>query len=239
MAFWATPVGQLFGAARSLATEKGLDIVEAARLLGIAGLATGDAMIAAFNDKYNWMFWRPVTAIHEAATDGNDATEADPAWVPLIDSLKPPNTPPYPDHPSGWNSYAGAIIGAMQEYFGTDDMAVKVGSPNVDEPRSYASFTELLQDGIEVRILEGLHFRNADEQAAALGQKAAALAADRLAPVGIAPPTGFRPRSMNRGPSPLAGRASFLGPAAWGGGYPDPRRSPDRIGVVDVERMPP
>jgi hypothetical protein len=183
VAFWATPVGQWFGTARALATEKGLDIVEAARLFGIAGLATGDSMIGAFNDKYHWMFWRPVTAIHEAATDGNDATEADPDWVPLVDSLKPPNTPPYPDHPSGWNSYAGAIVGAMQEYFGTDEMAYKIGSPNVDTPRSYASFTEGLQDGIEVRILQGLHFRNPDEQAVVLGQKAAALAAERLAPV--------------------------------------------------------
>lgn len=183
VAFWATPVGQWFGVARALATEKGLDIVEAARLFAIAGLATGDAMIGAFNDKYHWMFWRPVTAIHEAATDGNDATEADPDWAPLVDSLTPPNTPPYPDHPSGWNSYAGAIVGAMQEYFGTDEMAYTIGSPNVDEPRSYASFTEGLQDGIEVRILLGIHFRNPDVQAVALGQKAAALAAGRLAPL--------------------------------------------------------
>jgi hypothetical protein len=182
VAFWLTPVGQWFGTARSLATEKGLDIVEAARLFGIAGLASGDAIIGAFNDKYHWMFWRPVTAIHEAATDGNDATEADPDWVPLVDSLKPPNTPPYPDHPSGWNTYTGAIIGALQEYFGTDEMAYKVGSPAVETPRSYTSFTEGLQDGIELRILEGLHFRNAEEQAVALGQKAAALAAERLAP---------------------------------------------------------
>jgi len=183
VAFWATPVGQWFGVARALATEKGLDIVEAARLFGMAGLATGDAMIGAFNDKYHWNFWRPVTAIHEAATDGNDATEADPDWVPLVDSLKPPNTPPYPDHPSGWNSYAGAIVGAMQEYFGTDEMAYKISSPNVDEPRSYTSFTEGLQDGIEVRILLGIHFRNPDVQAVELGQQAAALAAARLAPV--------------------------------------------------------
>ena len=182
VAFWATPVGQWLGTARALATEKGLDTVETARLLAIAGLATGDAMIGAFNDKYHWMFWRPVTAIHEAATDGNDATEADPDWVPLIDSLKPPNTPPYPDHPSGWNAYAGAIVGAMQEYFGTDEMAYKVGSPNVDEPRSYTSFSEGLEDGVELRILEGLHFRNADEQAVALGQAAAKAAAARLAP---------------------------------------------------------
>jgi hypothetical protein len=183
VAFWATPVGQWFGTMRALVTEKGLDIVEAARLFGMAGLASGDAMIGAFNDKYHWMFWRPVTAIHEAADDGNDATEPDPDWVPLVDSLKPPNTPPYPDQPSGWNSYAGAIVGAMQQYFGTDEMSYTIGSPNVDQPRSYSSFTEGLQDGIEVRILLGIHFRKADLDGITLGQKAAALAADRLAAV--------------------------------------------------------
>lgn len=71
----------------------------------------------------------------------------------------------------------------MQEFFGTDEMAYKIGSPNVDEPRSYTSFSQGLQDGIELRILQGIHFRHGDEAGLALGQKAAALAAERLAPV--------------------------------------------------------
>jgi hypothetical protein len=184
VAFWVTPVGQWSAVERALATEKGLDIVEAARLFAISGLAAGDGAIGTWSDKYHWMFWRPVTAIHEAATDGNDATEADPAWVPLIDTLEHVgvNTPPYPDQPSGWNMFAGAIVGAMQEYFGTDEMAYKIGSSNVDEPRIYTSFSQGLQDGIELRILSGIHFRKADVDGVALGQKAAALAAERLAP---------------------------------------------------------
>jgi len=183
VAFWVTPLGQWSGVERSLATEQGLDIVEAARLFAISGLAMADTLIATFNEKYHWMFWRPVTAIHEAATDGNDATEADPDWVPLIDTLTPPNNPPYPDHPSGWNAYAGSIIGSMQEYFGTDEMAYKVGKPNTEETKSFSSFTEGLQDGIELRILQGIHFRNAEEAAVECGQKAAKAAAERLAAI--------------------------------------------------------
>jgi hypothetical protein len=186
VAFWVTPLGQWSAVERALATEKGLDIVEAARLFAISGLAMGDALIAAFNEKFHWMMWRPVTAIHEADTDGNDATEADPDWVPLIDGMDKapgPNNPPYADHPSGWNAYAGAIVGAMQEYFGTDDMAYTIGSPNVEEPRSYTSFSEGLQDGIEVRILHGIHFRHADEAGVEVGKNAAAAAAARLAPL--------------------------------------------------------
>jgi hypothetical protein len=182
VAFWVTPLGQWSAVERTLATEQGLDIVEAARLFGISGLAMGDALIATWNEKYHWMFWRPVTAIHEAESDGNDATEADPDWVPYIDGLEA-TTPPYPDHPSGWNTFTGAIIGAMQEYFGKDEVAYTVTSPNADEPKSFTSFSEGLQDGIELRVLQGIHFRKGDEAGVEVGQKAAAAAAERLAPV--------------------------------------------------------
>jgi hypothetical protein len=157
--------------------EQGLDIADAARLFAIANLAVGDAAIGCWNDKYAWMFWRPVTAIHEAAADGNDATEPDPDWAPRDAS------PPYPDHPSGWNCFAGAYAGALQEFFGTDEMTYQIANPDIPEPRVYSTFTQGLQDGIDLRILTGLHFRNADEQAVALGQKAASLAAERLAPI--------------------------------------------------------
>jgi hypothetical protein len=183
VAFWVTPLGQWSATERALATDQGLDIVEAARLFGISGLAMADTLIATWNEKYHWMFWRPVTAIHEADTDGNDATEADPDWVPLIDTLTPPFTPPYPDHPSGWNAYAGAIISSMQEYFGTDEMAYTVASPNVEEPRSYTSFSDGLKDGVELRIVQGIHFRHGDEAGVEVGQKAAKAAAERLAAV--------------------------------------------------------
>jgi hypothetical protein len=182
VAFWVTPLGQWSGVERSLATEQGLDIVEAARLFGISGLAMADALIATWNEKYHWMFWRPVTAIHEADTDGNDATEADTDWVPYIDVLTPPFTPPYPDHPSGWNAYASSIISSMQEYFGKDDMAYKVGKPNTEETKSFDSFSEGLKDGVELRILQGIHFRRGDESTLEIGQQAAKAAAERLAP---------------------------------------------------------
>ena len=71
----------------------------------------------------------------------------------------------------------------MQEFFGTDEMAYQISSPNTEEPRSYTSFSQGLQDGIELRILTGIHFRNADVQGVQMGQQAAALAAERLAPM--------------------------------------------------------
>jgi hypothetical protein len=176
VAFWVSPFGQWSQVERSLALEQGLDIVDAARLFAIANLAAGDMASACHNDKYAWMFWRPITAIQEAESDGNPATEADPDWVPLVD------TPPYPEHPSGWNCYSGAHVGALMEFFGTDEMAYQISNPGIPEPRSYTSFSQGLQEGIDLRIYQGIHFRNGDVQGAEMGQQAAALAAERLAP---------------------------------------------------------
>ena len=119
-----------------------------------------------------------ITAIHEADDDGNDSTVGDPEWLPLLET-----TPPYPDHPSGWNCNAGAHGGALREFFGTDDIAYEIISPDFPEPRQYTSISQGLQEGIELRILEGIHFRNGDEQGVEAGLMAAALAAERLAPV--------------------------------------------------------
>jgi hypothetical protein len=177
VAFWVSPFGQWSQVERSLATAQGLDIADAARLFAMANLAAGDMASACHHDKYVWMFWRPLTAIVEAETDGNPATDADPDWVPLI------ATPPYPDHPSGWNCYAGAHVGALTEFFGTDEMAYQISNPEIAEPRSYTSFSQGLQEGIDLRVYQGIHFRNADVQGAAMGLQAAARAAERLATV--------------------------------------------------------
>ncbi len=183
VAFWISPIGQWSQVERALTAEQGLDIADAARLFAIANLAAGDVASACHHDKYQWMFWRPITAIQEAESDGNPATEADPDWIPLANELTPPNTPPYPEHPSGWNCYAGAHAGALQEFFGTDDMAYQISNPNIPEPRTYTSFSQGLQEGIDLRIYQGIHFRNGDVQGVEMGQQAAALAAERLAPM--------------------------------------------------------
>jgi hypothetical protein len=178
-AFWKSPLPQWASVERSLAVGQGLDVAAAARLFAIANLAAADAAIGCFDDKHHWMFWRPSTAIAEGESDGNPATVGDPAWLPLAGS-----DPPYPDHPSGFNCYAGAHAGALRAVFGTDEMAFSVISLDEGgEPRPYTSFSQALDECIEARILQGIHFRSADEQAAALGMKAAALAVERLAPV--------------------------------------------------------
>src|SRR5205809_646912 len=100
---------------RTLAASQGLDIVKSARLFAMENLAAADAQIGCLNNKYYWQFWRPITAIREADTDGNPATEPDPSWLPLFDPSTPVCalpalvTPPFPDHPSGHACATGAF----------------------------------------------------------------------------------------------------------------------------------
>ncbi len=180
MAFWFGPAPQWSQATRWITADQGLDITEAARLFAMSNLAAADAAISCQADKYHWRFWRPITAIREAEDDGNPETASDPEWAPVVEV-----TPPYPEHPSGWNCNAGSHIGALREFFGTDEMAYQITSPDFPEPRSYTSFSQGLQEGIDLRIVQGIHFRTGDEQGAETGLKAAALAAERLAPTSM------------------------------------------------------
>jgi hypothetical protein len=165
---------------RALAVSKELDIVESARLFAMTNLAAADGSIGCWNDKYYWNFWRPITAIREAASDGNPATVADPAWVPLFDptvsvSGPPLVTPGFPDHPAGHTCISGATVYALKAFFDTDTVAFTATSnkcsPAPCPPRSFDRFSEALKEIIDARVWGGIHFRTADVQGAVLGKK--------------------------------------------------------------------
>ena len=143
---------------RTLATSEELDIVESARMLAMTNLAAADGSIGCWNDKYYWNFWRPITAIHEAANDGNPATEPDPAWLPLFNPTVPVSGPPlvtpgFPDHPSGHTCISGAIAYTLKAFFGTDKVTSRwsatnalrrhapAGASSASPPRSMRSST--------------------------------------------------------------------------------------------------
>jgi PAP2 superfamily len=165
---------------RALAASRGLDIVESARLYAATNLAAADGSIGCWNDKYYWNFWRPITAIREAATDGNPATEADPAWLPLFNPTVPVSGPPlvtpgFPDHPAGHGCISGATVYALKAFFGTDKIAYTAlsnkCSPAPCPLRSFGRFSQALQEIINARVWGGIHFRTADVQGAVLGKK--------------------------------------------------------------------
>jgi hypothetical protein len=177
--FWQAQPGALYGGLmRSLSTRFGLSTAENARLFAMASLAAADGAIACWNDKYYWNFWRPIDAIHEAASDGNPETEADPSWKPLFDpstpTAPPLSTPPFPDHPSGHSCVSSATLNAMQEFFGTDKIAFDIVSSRFpSQPRHFERFSDALKEVIDARVWGGIHFRTADAQGAVIGKKVA------------------------------------------------------------------
>ena len=101
-----------------------------ARLFALLNMSLADGYIASFSVKYGNPFWRPVTAIREAATDGNPATTADPDWTPLD------TTPPIPDHDSAHAVQGAAAATVMARIFGTDRVRFQTLQP--DPPRRAA-----------------------------------------------------------------------------------------------------
>jgi len=164
---------------RTLADSQGLDIVNSARLFAMENLAAADAQIGCWNDKYYWQFWRPITAIREADTDCNPATQADPTWLPLFDPTTPVCnppllfTPPFPDHPSGHACATSAFVHTLKNFFGTDRIGFSAFSNKSCTTRSFDRLSHVLKEVIDARVWAGIHFRTADTQGAVLGKKVA------------------------------------------------------------------
>jgi len=157
-------------ALRDIAAAHTQKIGDSARLLALGTIAIADAVIACWESKLHYAFWRPITAIREGDKDGNDQTAGDPTWEPFL------NTPPYPDYTSGANNVVGALTRTLELFFGTDHLPFTVVSeyPQADpKTRTYQRFSELAADTVEVRIYHGIHFRFADEAGRTQGRAVA------------------------------------------------------------------
>jgi hypothetical protein len=151
---------------RTLATQQSLNDVDSARLFAMAYMTAADSLITVWYDKAKFLFWRPITAIREADTDGNPATEKDEAWLPLI------ATPPYPEHSSGHGGLSGAMTSTLQQFFGTD--AIAWSDTNIAGlTRSWTSFSQAIDEVVGARVWSGIHFHAADEQGARIGDRVA------------------------------------------------------------------
>jgi hypothetical protein len=148
-----------------LAADRGLDLVQTARMLAMAHVAGGDAMIACFDAKYHYWFWRPFQAIQHADSDGNPATVADPSWQPLG------ATPNFPEYPSAHACHSGALVRALQAFFGTDRVPFSLDSRITGSTRSYARLHEVVDDVDLARVLVGFHFRTSDLRGSRLGRR--------------------------------------------------------------------
>lgn len=150
----------------------GSSVLENARILAILDISMADAAIGCWEAKYHYVFWRPITAIPLAATDGNPATIEDASWTPLF------ATPAHPEYPSGHSCVSGAAGAVLADIFGekTHFKADNDLMPGVT--RSFKSFTSALNEVKDARIFAGIHFRSATDDGQALGASVAAFVLD-------------------------------------------------------------
>lgn len=157
--FWAdgpgtaTPPGHWNEIAQTLSREKGLTVVENARLFALLNLAAADTAIAAWDAKWHFHLWRPITAIRNADEDNNVWTFAEKDWEPLLP------TPNHGSYVSGHSSFSGAASQLLSRYFATDNLSVTVHSETLPEvTRSFSSLSAVAQEAGQSRIYGGIHF---------------------------------------------------------------------------------
>jgi hypothetical protein len=166
--FSGSALVQYNAALRDQVTVRHLDIVDAARMFAAIDMSVADAEISVWHAKYVYGFWRPITAINLADTDGNPDTSPDPSWVPL----RP--TPNYPEYPSGYNAFNSTVTHGLENLFQTRHVDLTLISTAVPDVRHYDFGSALLQDVVDARVWLGYHFRFADTASRDMGQQIAA-----------------------------------------------------------------
>jgi Ca2+-binding RTX toxin-like protein len=170
--FWAdglgsyTPPGHWNQIADQQATADGFGYGSAARLLAILNVALADSSIAAWDAKYAYDLWRPVTAIRNADSDGNPETTTQSDWQPLL------ITPSHPEYVSGHSTYSAAAAEVLTKILGDRAFdTTSIGLPNVT--RSFSSFEDAAAEAGRSRIYGGIHYEFSNQAGQALGTEVA------------------------------------------------------------------
>ena len=151
---------------RSLASSRPMSAVERARLFALANVAAMDSFVAVFDAKYAYAFWRPITAIRRADIDGNDATEAAPEWLPLLE------TPLHPEYPCAHCISAAAVGEVLEAEFGAGEVPViSMTSAAVSGVvHRWTRIDDYVAEVSDARIFAGVHYRNSADVGVAMGR---------------------------------------------------------------------
>lgn len=175
--FWEFSLPSIYhGVVRSVANQPGRDIARNARLFAAVAQAMDEALIGVFEAKYQYNFWRPATAIRNGDIDGNDATQRDATWAPLIDA------PMHPEYPSAHASLAAAVGMVLKADVGNAPMPVlTTSSPTAKgATRRWTNVDDFVREVSDSRVYAGIHYRTSVEVGAAMGKSIGDLAATRL-----------------------------------------------------------
>jgi hypothetical protein len=182
--FWAGPSGTVQppghwnSIARGVADAQGNSLAQNARMLALLNIGMADALITAWDSKFEYNFVRPVTAIRNADNDGNPDTAADPTWSPLL------GTPPHPSYMAAHSAVSATAATVLAEFFGNDAIAftssaeVAAGGPNIT--RSFDGFWQAAQEAGASRIYGGIHWSFDNEAGLQAGRSVGEFVADNL-----------------------------------------------------------
>ena len=166
--FWSdNAAAQYSRALRGLIDNQGLDTADAARLGAMFFVAGADSLTACWNAKYHYFFWRPVTAIRNASTDGNPATVADPNWMPLD------VTPQHPEYPAAHGCVTQAVMDTLTAFFQTDEIPYSVTSKVTGTMHSFERFEDVVTEVDNARIFGGMHWHHSVIEGNWLGSQVA------------------------------------------------------------------
>ena len=167
-----TGPGTFFPLAQQLSAAKGLDVNENARLFALLAMATTDAMIAVFDAKYRYEFWRPVTAIRNGDRDGNPNTEREATWDAIA------ATPLHPEYPCAHCIVAATAGGVLQAFFGTENVPeMSLSTPTMPGvTHRWTRIEDYIEEPSNARIWAGIHYRFSTVVGKDMGRKIAAQA---------------------------------------------------------------
>jgi hypothetical protein len=155
---------------RQIATARGMDLVDCARLYALTAMAAADAFIAVFDGKYAYNLWRPVTAIRNADTTNNPATPREAAWLPLG------TTPMHPEYPCAHCIVASAVSNVLQSVVGNEVGEITLTSPTAPGvTRKWTRLQDYSDEVSNARVYAGFHYHFSAEAGKDMGKKIAEL----------------------------------------------------------------
>jgi hypothetical protein len=152
---------------RQLVTVKQMSVGDSARLMALAAVGLNEALIAVFDAKYHYNFWRPITAIRNGDIDGNPATDREASWQPID------NTPMHPEYPCAHCILSGTIAGVVKAALGTEDIP-EIAITSTTAPGVTHRWTNMKAFTDEVanaRIWSGFHYRFSTRAGTDMGLK--------------------------------------------------------------------
>jgi membrane-associated phospholipid phosphatase len=139
---------------RQVSAAQGTGLSANARAFALLNMAIADGLITVMETKYHYNFWRPETAIREAASDGNRATSPDPTFAPFV------ITPCHPSYPSAHATASYAARTIIEPIWGSDNHSIVMETPALPQiVLSYSRLDQITTDIDDVRVYGGIHFR--------------------------------------------------------------------------------